>query len=102
MLTFALVCHSIWNEHRSSTNRKTKTDADLASWEAEFSQFANGEVASAYEEMEADQARRHLEEMDEVFRDDVLGTEDDNGYPRLGHYQFGSSISSNVSLCACR
>jgi hypothetical protein len=90
---------SIWNEHRNGTVDAPKTDADLASWEAEFSQFANGSVASAFEEMEADQARRHLEELggledDEAFRNDVLGTEDEQGFPRLGRYTFGEMPSS--------
>ena len=68
--------------------------ADLASWEAEFSQFASGDVASAYEELEADEARRYEEEMG----DDVLGTTDATGFPRLGTYTFGQS---NPTLVMC-
>lgn len=77
----------IWQSHQ--TDPALDADGDLRSWEAEFSQFASGDVASAYEELEADQARRYEEEMG----DDVLGTTDATGFPRLGEYTFGESVS---------
>lgn len=75
----------IWKSHVDNPLEDADGEGDVPSWEAEFSQFASGDVASAYEELEADQARRYQEEME----DDVLGTTDETGFPRLGEYTFG-------------
>lgn len=73
----------VWRQHQDP-----HPDEDLKSWEQEFSQFANGSIASAYEELEADQHQRYL---DELQTDDALaeGTTDERGFPRLGKYEFG-------------
>lgn len=63
---------------------------DLASWESQFSQFANGKGESeeeAYREMLAEQEARMPDEGSVM--EGLQGSVDERGWPRLGQYTFG-------------
>jgi peroxin-5 len=71
----------------------------MASWEAQFSQFANGsaglddaEAEEAYREMMADQAEEIARGEAEGAAEALQGSIDERGWPRLGPYAFGRSL----------